>query len=347
MARGFNAGAGVETCGGDATAYDILLNKTAYVLGELVTGLIPIQGATTITPSASQQTATNAGTYMSGNVTVNAIPNQKGATTVTPTASAQTVANAGTYTTGLLKLAAIPNQKGATTITPNASAQTAANAGTYMTGALTLGAIPNQKGATTITPSTSAQTAANAGTYMTGALTCGAIPNQQTGGAKYATTSAQTAVAASKYVTSAVTLGALSQSNLASANILRGKTITISNGSANVWSVGGNTNTLKYASGSVTCSTTRRQLFSDANNYSWHSVASCNPGFTPVICVYISGGGWGIRNGANAWNICANWGNWHPWYINNTLNTSWRFTSSAIDMASENNETVYWWAFGY
>lgn len=336
MARGFNIGGGVETCGGDATALDILLGKTAYVQGNLVTGEIPTKAATTVTPSANSQTVTPAGTYMSGNITVNAIPNQKAATTITPTASQQTAAAAGTYTTGLLKLAAIPNQKGATTITPSASAQTAANAGTYMTGALTLGAIPNQKGATTITPTTSAQTAANAGTYMTGALTCGAIPNQQAGGAKYATTSAQTAVAASKYVTSAVTLGALSQSNLAAAYIRRGKTITISNGSANVWSVGGSTNILKMVSSGVTSSSSQRAFYKNDNDSENMYISTINPGITPVCAFWYGYDGYtiGFRNGATTWNVLNfkdNQGKWNV-YVTTSKNSSWRFTSSAVDV---------------
>lgn len=344
MARGFNIGGGVETCGGDATALDILLGKTAYVQGNLVTGEIPTQAATTITPSANNQTATPSGTYMSGNITINAIPNQKAATTITPSASAQTVANAGTYTTGLLKLAAIPNQKGATTITPSASSQTAANAGTYMTGALTLGAIPNQKGATTITPTTSAQTAANAGTYMTGALTCGAIPNQQTGGAKYATTSAQTAVAASKYVTSAVTLGALSQTNLASANIVRGKTITISNGSTNVWSVAGSSNALKFVNGTVNATSTQKGIKDSAGGTWTRYCCTVNPGITPVWAISFGAGAWCLRNGANAWNVWCD----GIFSTNRSDNTNWRFASNAVDFLTQNSSgTVYYWIFGY
>lgn len=314
MARGFNLGGGVEICGGDATAYDILLNKTAYVQGELVTGLIPTQAATTITPSASQQTAVSAGTHMSGNVTVNAIPNQKAATTITPTANSQT----------------------------------AAAAGTYMTGALTCGAIPNQKAATTITPKTTAQTAAAAGTYMTGALTCAAIPNQTTGGTKYATTSAQTILAANKWLTSALSIGALSQTNLAANNILRGKTITIKNGSANVWSVAGNNNTLKRVTGSCTAqSTTRTIWFNSSWKDDWQHVASFNPGITPVWVFWLEGtsdgtGVYGVRT-SSTW-----WLKYQIGAFNNNLNSAWRYTSSAVDVPTNSGGTTVWWTcYGY
>ena len=310
---------GTDTSDATAAAGDILSGKIAYSKGNRLVGTIASQAAKTVTPSASAQTAVSAGTYCSGNITVGAIP----------------------------------NQKAATTITPSASAQTAANAGTYMTGALTLGAIPNQKGATTITPSTSAQTAANAGTYMTGALTLGAIPNQSAGGAKYATTSAQTLVTAPKYITSNITLGALSQTNLAAANILRGKTITISNGSSNVWSVNGNSNTLKRTTGSCTAqpqSTVRTIYYNSSGTWKddWCRVASFNPGITPSWILWIEAnhdggyGTYGVRT-SSTW-----WLRYGVGAFDNNLNSAWRFTSSAVDVPVDNGgNTVYWVCYGY
>ena len=66
----------------------------------------------------------------------------------------------------------------------------------------------------------------------------------------YATTSDQTAVSAGKYCSGAITVKKLTQTNLAAANILRGKTISINNGSTNVWSVTGNSAVMKMVSGS-------------------------------------------------------------------------------------------------
>ena len=323
MGRGFNMGGGSVIIGGDATPADILINKTAYVKGQLVTGEIPIQSATSITPAATQQIAVNTGTYVNGDITC----------------------------------AAIPNQKGATTITPTASAQTAANAGTYMTGALTLAAIPNQKAATTITPATTQQTAAAAGTYMTGTLTCGAIPNQTTGGTKYATTSAQTILAANKYLSSDLKIGALSQSNLAAANIVSGKTITISNGSTNVWSVTGTAQLLKmkYASFTVTDSTPTKNFYFSSGNYSTEYVATINPGFTPVYAIIVGpynreGLTYGIRESATQWRIYFPFRDYNDFLINNNLNSAWRWTSTAVDIPvriGDNTKTAEIWCFGY
>ena len=74
----------------------------------------------------------------------------------------------------------------------------------------------------------------------------GTIPNQA---AKtvYVTMSSQTAVASGYYTTGNVNVAALSQSGLSPSNILRNKTISISNGSVNVWSVTGDT------SGGIKC----------------------------------------------------------------------------------------------
>ena len=326
MGRGFNMGGGSVIIGGDATPADILINKTAYVKGQLVTGEIPIQSATSITPAATQQIAVNTGTYVNGDITC----------------------------------AAIPNQKGATTITPTASAQTAANAGTYMTGALTLAAIPNQKAATTITPATTQQTAAAAGTYMTGTLTCGAIPNQTTGGTKYATTSAQTILAANKYLSSDLKIGALSQSNLAAANIVSGKTITISNGSTNVWSVTGTATGYKCVSGSVTGTTdsNRKNFLID----DW--TADCcygtvNPGITPAysFSYFVDNSNknhfcWCWRRGKNQWNVFHSggwWGGWRQYHYNGTeYNQDFRFASNAVDLPAIDMQSakIYYWIFG-
>lgn len=73
----------------------------------------------------------------------------------------------------------------------------------------------------------------------------------QAGKNVYAGTSEQTAVDAGKYCGGNIILKALTQSNLAAANILRGKTISVSNGSSNVFSVSGGSNVLKMISGSV------------------------------------------------------------------------------------------------
>ena len=73
----------------------------------------------------------------------------------------------------------------------------------------------------------------------------------QAGKTVYATTSDQTAVSSGKYCSGDIIVKKLTQTNLTAANILRGKTISINNGSTNVWSVAGNSAVMKMISGTV------------------------------------------------------------------------------------------------
>lgn len=110
----------------------------------------------------------------------------------------------------------------------------------------------------------------------------------QAGKTVYATTSDQTAVAASHYCSGAIKVSKLTATNLASGNILRGKTITINNGNANVWSVSGSTSVLKVVSGSATLGTSAIAIPNDSGvNYNAY-YASVNPGITPVEIFTIS-----------------------------------------------------------
>jgi hypothetical protein len=77
----------------------------------------------------------------------------------------------------------------------------------------------------------------------------------QAGKTVYATTSNQTAVAGGKYCSGNIVLKKLTQTNLTSANIIRGKTIKINNGNADVFSQAGSSNVLKCVSGSASQST--------------------------------------------------------------------------------------------
>ena len=326
MARGFKVGGVSPTSGGDATANDILLNKTAYVEGKEVIGNIPSQSAKTVTPTTTSQTLVTSGNYCSGDIIVDSIPNQQ---------------DGGTWT-------------------PSTSAQTMVAANKYLKTAVTVNAIPNQQNGGTWTPSTSAQTMVAANKYLKTAAIVAAIPNQTTGGAKYATTSAQTVISSGKYVTTAVTLGALSQSNLAAANIVSGKTITISNGSTNVWSVTGTATGYKCVSGSVTGTTdsNRKNFLID----DW--TADCcygtvNPGITPAysFSYFVDNSNknhfcWCWRRGKNQWNVFHSggwWGGWRQYHYNGTeYNQDFRFASNAVDLPAIDMQSakIYYWIFG-
>ena len=78
----------------------------------------------------------------------------------------------------------------------------------------------------------------------------------QAGKTVYATTSDQTAVSSGKYCSGDIIVKKLTQTNLTAANILRGKTISINNGSTNVWSVAGNSAVMKMISGTINAGTT-------------------------------------------------------------------------------------------
>lgn len=109
----------------------------------------------------------------------------------------------------------------------------------------------------------------------------------------YATTSDQT-ISSGQYLSGAQTIKKLTQSGLSSANILRGKTISINNGNGNVWSVSGSTNVLTTAVRQVTSGLTRKafQLRDNiSQNVSTYYMyyADINPGMTPALAFCLAG----------------------------------------------------------
>lgn len=109
----------------------------------------------------------------------------------------------------------------------------------------------------------------------------------------YATTSDQT-IAANQYLTGAQVIKKLTQSGLTSGNILRGKTITINNGNANVWSVTGSTNVLKTSVVQVSSGLSRagfqlRDYSSQAVSTYYMYYADINPGMTPALALCLAG----------------------------------------------------------
>ena len=183
---------------------------------------VATKGATTIIPSASQQTAVSANTYVTGAITVAAVPSET-----------KNITSNGTYAPSTGKWFSsvsvnIPDTVFNTqtkSVTPTESKQTVTpDAGYDGLSSVTVGAISStyigsgitRKSAATYTPTESEQTIA-AGQYLDGAQTISAIPSTYVGsgvptqGAKTVTpsTSVQTAVSSGTYVTGNIKVAAM------------------------------------------------------------------------------------------------------------------------------------------
>lgn len=134
---------------------------------------------------------TNQGTgYVVGETkSTNKQLNTKGATTITPTSSVQTVVSAGTYVTGDIKVDAyeIPDVENGILATPtintsNGIVTSSVSKSGYISDDITTTLQLATKGAATITPSETQQTI-NANQYLTGVQTIEAIPSTYIGSA--------------------------------------------------------------------------------------------------------------------------------------------------------------------
>lgn len=170
----------------------------------------------------------------------------------------------------------------------------------------------------------------------------------------YATTSDQTAVASGKYCSGNITVKKLTQTNLAAANILRGKTISINNGSSNVWSVAGNNAVMKVVSGSVKPSTSVTMYPTNGKTGGRDTInayyTNINPGITPVYEVCIMTGSFGTlfyRTGSKTgafrrWNSSSGF----SLLMINTVSDIGPWSSSSISILGGSRDTLYW-IFGY
>ena len=312
-------GGGVRSSDVTASAADILSGKTdltAQSDDEVVQGTMPNNG--TVNHSLPiNGSFTIAQGYHSGSGKVTQSITTKAAATYYATTSDQTIA-AGQYLSGAQTIKKLTQtnlsggniKPGVTVKVNNGNADVFSVTGTMAS-----------KAAATYYATTSDQTIA-AGQYLSGAQTISKLTQTNLSGGNikpgvtisvnngntnvwsvastmaskaaatyYATTSDQT-IAANQYLTGAQTIKKLTQSGLTSGNILRGKTITINNGNANVWSVTGSNNVLMSSVVSVELSNRGTFAIKDAAtqrtvNYTMY-YADINPGMTPAMVFCLS-----------------------------------------------------------
>ena len=168
----------------------------------------------------------------------------------------------------------------------------------------------------------------------------------------YATTSDQT-ISAGRYLSGAQTIKKLTQSNLASANILRGKTISINNGNANVWSVSGASDVLKMVSGGITAMDGFVSLgdTSGTVRYMYKDVA---PGITPVWLFVTSNDCFLKKNGTAIWSLVNSYSG-NPWNrlgyyaltAESIANAPFTATKCRIPYYNADDEKAEYVIFGY
>ena len=187
------------------------------------------KGATTITPSTTEQTAVGAGVYTTGDIKVAALT---GVDQATPTISvgtdgkitASSTQSAGYVGAGTKTATKQLTTQAGKTVTPTTSEQTAVSSGTYTTGDVKVGAMPT---ATQATPSISIDSAGKitaVATQQEGYVAAGSKTGTKqltTQAAKTVTpsTSEQTAVASGVYTTGAVKVAAMSTATQATPSI--------------------------------------------------------------------------------------------------------------------------------
>lgn len=217
LSFGLGSGGGSDEV--TATKNQVLAGYTAITSDsddEPIEGTIPSQPAQTIYPSTSDQVIPS-GKYLSGNQTIKAVSQSN--------------------------LVAENIRKNVAVKINNGNVDLFDVTGSYSTPS------SSQNPVTADKMLSGYSAFVNGGSEVQGSI------ETQDGKNVYATTSDQIAVVGGKYCSGNIVLKKLTQANLTSANILRGKTIKVNNGNADVFSQAGSSNVLKCVSGSASQST--------------------------------------------------------------------------------------------
>lgn len=143
---------------------------------------VETKGATTIIPSASQQTAVSANTYVTGAITVAAVPSETKNITSNGTYTPSTGKWFSSVSVNILDTVFNTQTKSVTpteskqTVTPDADYDGLSSVTVDAISSTYIGSNVPTQGAKTVTPSTSVQTAVSSGTYVTGNIKVAAMP---------------------------------------------------------------------------------------------------------------------------------------------------------------------------
>ena len=188
---------------------------------------------TSVTPTESSQTIGGANVMMEGAVTVNAIPSNYVGSAITSRTSSDLSASGATVTAPAGYYSSAASKSIASgSATPAASLSATGASLSTGNGTLTL-----TKNNVSNTPQVTAGYVAS-GTAGNTNMSLTATVTTQGATTYYPTTSDQT-ISGSRYLTGTQTIKAVSQTNLSAENIKSGTTISITNGSSNIWSVTG------------------------------------------------------------------------------------------------------------
>ena len=197
---------------GNAAAGDILINKIAWVNGKKIIGIMANRGAPNQGLNCGATYTIQAGYYSGGKITGNSLSSQTSATAV-----ASNILTGKTAWVNGNKITGIMPNKGAPTTALNCGGTYNIAAGYYSGGKVTANSLSSQTSATARAGDIrKSKTAWVNGSKLTGTMT-------EKGAATYTPSTSNQTISANQFLTGVQTIKG--DSNLISANILKGKTI--------------------------------------------------------------------------------------------------------------------------